>query len=120
MTMQEASERYRIPIRILEEYESWGLCGAVKKGMDAWQYDDTDLERLGTIMTLYDIGFTAEEVETYMRLLLEQEDSGAARLRMLNQKRNAALDEIHFRERQLEQLDYLRHALRKQTEGQKE
>ena len=118
MTMQEASERYMIPIKILKEYESWGLCGAVKKVMGAWQYDDTDLERLSTIMTLHDIGFTSEEVESYMRLLLEQEDSGMARLRMLNQKRSATLDEIHFRERQLERLDYLRHALRKKAGGQ--
>ncbi len=120
MTMQEASKRYMIPIKILKEYESWGLCGAVKKVMGAWQYDDTDLERLSTIMTLHDIGFTTEEVETYMRLLLEQKDSGPARLHMLNQKRSATLDEIHFRERRLERLDYLRHELRKKTAGQKE
>lgn len=31
MTMREASEQYQIPIHILEEYENWGLCGAVKK-----------------------------------------------------------------------------------------
>ena len=63
MTKDEASQRYRIPPHILDEYESWGLCGALKKVMGAWQYDDEDLERLSTIMTLHDIGFTAEEVE---------------------------------------------------------
>ncbi len=31
MTTQEASEHYNIPIKILKEYESWGLCGEVKK-----------------------------------------------------------------------------------------
>ena len=111
--MEEASERYSIPLEILREYESWGLCGAVKKVMGAWQYDDTDLEHLSTIMTLHDIGFSSEEIETYMRLLLERGGSDAERLRMLDRKHNAALDEIHFRERQLEKLDYLRHELRK-------
>ena len=72
MTKQEASERYQIPMHILSEYESWGLCGAVKEVMGVWQYDDTDLERLSTILTLRDLGFTTAEVETYMRLLLEQ------------------------------------------------
>ena len=91
----------------------------MKKVMGDWQYDDADLERLSTIMTVHDIGFAVEEVETYMRLLLEQKDSDMARLRMLNQKRSTTLDEIHFRERQLERLDYLRHELRKKTEGQK-
>ena len=87
MTIQEASERYQIPMHILREYESWGLCGAVKKVMGDWQYDDTDLERLSTIMTLHDIGFTTDEVEAYMRLLLEGEPSGAQRLDCLRHER---------------------------------
>lgn len=70
MTKQEASERYNIPVEILDEYESWGLCGEVKKVMGAWRYDDRDLERLSMIMTLHDSGFTNAEVETYMRLFL--------------------------------------------------
>ena len=111
MTSQEASRLYQIPMEILLEYERWGLCGAVKKVMGAWQYDDTDLERLSTIMTLHDIGFTPEEVERYIRLLLEGTSSDVLRLRMLEQKRSAALDEIHFKERQLQRLDYLRHEI---------
>ena len=114
MTKQEASERYNIPIALLDEYESWGLCGVVKKVMGARQYDDEDLERLSTIMTLHDIGFTAEEVETYMRLLLEQPDSDRQRLRMMEEKRKETLDEIHFHERQLQRLDYLRHEIQKE------
>ena len=31
MTIQEASERYQIPMHILREYERWGLYSAVKK-----------------------------------------------------------------------------------------
>lgn len=119
MTIQEASDRYQIPMNILKEYESWGLCGAVKKVMGAWQYDDEDLERLSLIMTLHDIGFTTEEVETYMRLMLEHTDSERERLRMLNRKRDSALDELHFRERQLQRLDYLRHEIQK-TQARKE
>lgn len=114
MTKDGASQRYRIPPHILDEYESWGLCGALKKVMGAWQYDDEDLERLSTIMTLHDIGFTAEEVENYMRLLLEQPDSDRQRLRMMEEKQKATLDEIHFRERQLQRLDYLRHEIQKE------
>lgn len=119
MTIQEASERYRIPMDILKQYESWGLCGAVKKVMGAWQYDDEDLERLSLIMTLHDIGFTTEEVETYLRLTLQQTGSERKRLQMLDRKREAALDELHFRERQLQRLDYLRHEIQK-TQAKKE
>lgn len=51
MTMKEASVRYGIPVKILEEYESWGLCWAVKKVMGKWQIDAEDLERLSLIIT---------------------------------------------------------------------
>lgn len=113
MTKDEVSNRYNIPVSILQEYESWGLCDAVTKVMGVWQYDDTDLERLSLIMTLHDIGFSRDEVETYMRLLLEGNSTENERLRMLNEKRNNTLDEIHFRERQLERMDYLRHEIKK-------
>ena len=48
-----------------------------------------------------------------MRLLLEGEPSGARRLCMLEERRSAALDEIHFKEHQLQRLDYLRHEIKK-------
>lgn len=112
MTIHEASERYNIPIEVLKEYEAWGLCDTVKKVMGVWQYDDQDLERLSMIMTLHDIGFSNEEVETYIRLLLEGGSTEKERMGMLDRLRNHALDEIHFKERQLERMDYLRHKIR--------
>jgi DNA-binding transcriptional MerR regulator len=117
MNIDEASELYCIPIEILREYESWGLCGTVKKVMGAWQYDDRDLERLSMIMTLHDIGFANDEVETYMRLLLEGESTEAERMRMLNKKRSNTLDKIHFRQKQLDRLDYLRYEIRKASKN---
>ena len=112
MTIDEASERYGIPLEILHEYESWGLCDTVKKVMGAWQYDDEDIERLSMIMTLHDVGFENHEVENYMQLLLEGEVTKEQRMAMLNRRRKSALDEIHFREAQLDRLDYLRHSIR--------
>ena len=116
MTMDEASEHYKIPVSVLKEYESWGLCGAVKKVMGDWQYDDQDLDRLSLVMTLHDIGFSSEETETYMKLLISGKSS--AQLRMLDQSRNVALDEIHFREKQLERMDYLRHEIKTANQSQ--
>ena len=113
MTIQEASEKYNIPIKILREYERWGLCGEVKKVMGSWHYDNSDIERLSTIMTLHDIGFTNDEVEKYMRLLLKGKPTEKERLKMLHDKRLGTLDEIHFKERQLDRLDYLRFEIQK-------
>jgi DNA-binding transcriptional MerR regulator len=58
ITIEEASKKYNIPIHILKEYESWGLCQEVKKVMESWQYDETDLKILSLIMTLYDLDFS--------------------------------------------------------------
>lgn len=115
MTKEEASRRYQIPIEVLDEYESWGLCGSVKQVMGHWQYDDLDLERLSTIMALHDMGFTAAEVETYMRLMLSDQDNSNALMAMLEAKRWATVNEIHLKEKQLERQDYLRHRLRQAT-----
>ncbi len=84
MTKEEASKNYRIPVEILDEYESWGLCGSIKQAMGHWQYDDQDLERLSLIMNI------------------------------LNALRDRKLDEIHLKEKQVERLDYLRYKLRRQ------
>jgi DNA-binding transcriptional MerR regulator len=111
MTIDEASKQYNIPIEVLEEYESWGLCGEVKKVMGAWQYDGQDLERLSMIMTLHDVGFENGEIEEYMKLLLEGESTGKERLHMLNKKRGSTLDELHLRQKQLDRLDYLRYKI---------
>ena len=113
MTINEASERYKIPIKILQEYESWGLCGEVKKVMGSWHYDESDIERLSTIMTLHDIGFTNDEVEKYMCLLLKGKSTEKERLKMLSEKRIGTLEEIHFKEKQLDRLDYLRFEIQK-------
>ena len=111
MTIDEASAHYNIPLDILREYESWGLCDTVKKVMGVWEYDDQDIERLSMIMTLHDIGFTKDEVESYMRLMPQGKSTEAQRLNILNKRRSTTLDEIHFREMQLDRLDYLRHKI---------
>lgn len=38
------------------------------------------------------------------------------RLAILNARRNAMLDEIHFREKQLDRLNYLRYEIQKATQ----
>ncbi len=115
MTINEASERYKIPMKILKEYESWGLCGEVKKVMGSWHYDQTDIERLSLIMTLHDVGFTNEEVEHYMRLTLAGEETSQERIAMLRRKRNGTLDEIHFKQKQLDRLDYLQYEIAREN-----
>ena len=80
--------------------------------MDEWRYDNQDLEYLSMIRALHEMGFTSLEVETYMKLLLAGASTKWERMKMLNEKRSQALDEIHLKERQLERMDYLRNDIR--------
>ena len=113
MTIDEASEKYNIPIKILKEYESWGLCQEVKKVMGSWHYDDSDIERLSIIMTLHDIEFSNEEIEKYMHLLMKGSLGEQERIDMINKKRNGILNEVHFKEKQIARLDYLKYEINK-------
>lgn len=103
MTMQEVSRRYNIPLSVLRDYERWGRCGHEKQG----EYDQTDLERLGLIMTLYDVGFTEGEVACY----LSEGTSVERQTQLLLQRREWLLEELHLRQTQLDRLDYLRFTL---------
>ena len=120
MTIKEASERYCIPIKILEEYESMELCGTVKRVMGAWQYDDQDIERLSMIMTLHDIGFSKEDIDEYMQLMLSGKNDEEC-IAMLNKRRKLMLDKIHVMEKQIDNIDYLRHEIQraKETGGER-
>ena len=117
MDISETSKRYKIPIEVLKEYESWSICGDIKKVMGSWQYDDSDLEKLSVIMTLHDIGFNNDEIEQYMRLYVEGPNTASKRMMILNAKRGTALDEIHFKQKQLDRLDYLRYKLKRINES---
>ena len=111
MTIEEVSERYQVPINILKMYENWGLCGAVKTVIGERQYDHEDIERLSMIMTLQDVGLTSVEAETYMRLFIAERDTEAERMQMLEKIRTQTVDELHFKQKQLYQLDYLRYKI---------
>ena len=119
MTIQEVSERYLIPMHILRDYERWGLGGPGKWAADGRQYDDSDLERLSTLVTLRHIGFSPEEAKEYMGLLVEGAGTAPRRLGLLEEKRAAILEGIHREERRLQRLDELRHQLRKKTQTAK-
>lgn len=111
MTIKEVSEKYNIPIEVLKEYEMWNLCKKSKKSDGEWEYNDDDLEIISIIMTLWNIGFNNDEIKKYMELQLAGDDTESVRLRLLKQKRNVLLDEIHSNEKCIEDIDYLRFKL---------
>lgn len=114
MNREDVKKHFNIPPEILEEYHEMGLCKEVKKVMGTWQYDDSDVERLGLIMTLHDVGLTNDEVAYFMQLETKGSKTEAERRKILDEKRASRLDEIHFKEKQLDCLDYLRQKINEQ------
>lgn len=47
MTIDEVGTCYKIPLDILQEYESWGLCGAVNKALPGGQYRHDTVQCVG-------------------------------------------------------------------------
>lgn len=112
MTRSEVRTKYNIPADILVKYEEWNLRNIDNAGSDEWYYDYKDIELISLIMTLYNIGFSDEEVGKYMRLYEKNDKSKSERLCMLNNKRHDLLEEIHDKENKLEDIDYLRFELK--------
>ena len=112
MTRSEVRTKYNIPADILVKYEEWNLRNIYNAGSDEWYYDYKDIELISIIMTLYNIGFSDEEVGKYMRLYEKNDKSKSERLCMLNNKRHDLLEEIHDKENKLEDVDYLRFELK--------
>ena len=121
MTITEVSEKYKIPIALLQRYatEKTEATGTDKKQRqaDSYRFTENDIEQLSVRMTLQDIGFAEEEIEAYLRLRKDNENSAAACLIMLNKLRSRTLDMIHGKEKALERIDYLRYELQTQTKG---
>lgn len=97
MTKQEVSEKYNIPMEMLDKYEKNNKTG---------EYNDTDLDKLSILMTLREAGFSDADAEKYIKL------SKKERMDILKKCRSNMLDEIHHKEKQLENIDYLKYRIR--------
>ena len=121
MTITEVSEKYKIPLALLQRYavEKTGAEGTDEKRRqaDLYRFTDSDIEQLSVRMTLQDIGFAEEEIAAYLRLRQDGENSAEACLNMLNKLRSRTLDMIHGKEKALERIDYLRYELQTKKKG---
>ena len=121
MTTTEVSEKYKIPLALLQRYavEKTGAEGTDEKRRqaDLYRFTDSDIEQLSVRMTLQEIGFAEEEIAAYLRLRQDGENSAEACLNMLNKLRSRTLDTIHGKEKALERIDYLRYELQTKKKG---
>ena len=105
MERQEICARYNIPVQIFRIYER--ICPEEKT-----RYNDSDIERLGMIMTLCDAGFSEAEIERYMNFCKNGKSEPEKCISMLENKRRGTLEKIHHMERQIENIDCLKYKLK--------
>lgn len=110
MKKRKAAEAFNVPDCLMESYEKCRCCQCTGQS----EYSQEDIEHLSLMMSLQEIGFSEEEILTYINL----SENGGSReqVTMLDRKRKELLKDIHLREKQLDCLDYLRHQLKKEEE----
>lgn len=111
MTASEIKKTYGISEDVLNTYEIQvkEKISDIKTGEDG--YSDQELEKISMVITLQEIGFHEQEIGEFFRLAEKGTITKDARRRMLLKQRNRILDEIHRKEKILEELDYIRYGL---------
>ena len=109
MTFDEIIRYYNIPDKAIQEYKNCGFCRIKVEN----KCNDSDLEKLKLILLLQDSGFDVKEIEDYIKIQTIDEKGDIKKMKLLNEKRNQMLEKIHIYEKQLGNLDYIRHEIRK-------
>lgn len=108
MTIDELSERYNIEVGKLKYFAENHLIETEQS------YNGEDEKRLSVMCTLYETGLNAGEIKQF--LLFGSENNRAEQIRLLNMHRSDLLEDIHARQKSLDQLDYMLYKLKNSKE----
>ena len=126
MTLEEASKRFGVDLDKLKNYEKNGLLTPIEiLSSGEKQYTEEEVRKIGVIGSLLKAVF-AYDIEDYtgsrgmyedIRQYLSQSNSGTENteeiLRILRQHRYNLLENIHEKQRLLDEIDYLIDDMRK-------
>lgn len=112
MTTSEIRRLYGIPETALKIYEEQVREIFSNKITEENEYSDQELEKISMVMTLQRFGFDDQEIGAFFGLAKKGQRTKQARLQMLQRRRNHILEEIHQKEKILDELDYIRYELK--------
>jgi DNA-binding transcriptional MerR regulator len=104
MTMLELSERYEVDIGKLQYFVRNHLIE------EKAEYSGEELQQLGNICMLHEAGMDTDEIKNLLSLNRECDQKEI--IRILSKHRSAVLDEIHKRQKYLDQIDYMIYKLK--------
>ncbi len=107
MTIEGASERFGVPLEKLRLYEKQGLFDCHRQPEGNIDYTDELMDYIGIINVLTEAGAEAETLRSFMRKLMQSEISKEEKIRYLRTQRAKLLENIHSKQKSLDQLDYI-------------
>lgn len=107
MTINELSKHYNIEIKKLKFFEKNNFI----KIKD--EFNDDDLKRLSSLCILYDIGLDLETIKKLLSFNLNNKVT--EQINLLISYRNNLLDEIHRKQKSLDNLDYIIYEIKNKT-----
>ena len=118
MTLQEASSRFHIEMKVLRFYVENGLLIGRETDNGKMDYREADLQRAAQLRFLLTAGMEPDAVKQLVALMDAKTDTGAEQIRLLRKCRYRLLDEIHEKQQFLDQVDYLIREIRdRKTKG---
>lgn len=114
MTLEEASERFRIGIEKLNDYAENGLIVHEALVNAVPDYTEDELRKVGVIHALLTAGMDVNTLRKYLQLRRQKGQSKDEQIRLLRKQRCELLEEIHSKQQCLDELDYMIDATRKE------
>lgn len=107
MTINELSLCYKIDIEKLKKFEDNGLITSLD------EFDENGLKRLCKMCTLYDSGLSMEEIKLFLKF--SKGNNKAEQVKILSAKRQKILDDIHKKQKSLDNIDYFIYEIKNKT-----
>lgn len=107
MTKEQASEHFGIALNKLQLYESRGLFDCHKQVDGRINYSEELMDYVGMINVLVEAGAEMETLREFMQKLMLSTITKQEKLRYLRKQRKKLLENIHSKQKLLDQLDYI-------------
>lgn len=115
MTLHEASERFCINLEKLKYYEENGLLEWKNTVDGVPDYTEQELRKTGLIHSLRKAGLDLPAIKKYLLLVDDGTGHKEEKIRILRKQRCHLLEEIHSKQRSLDELDYMICEIRKEA-----
>lgn len=107
VAINEISKQLQISADKLREYEANGLLGSTMYTEESSGHSEQFIQRICLIDFLLRSGMTTDRLKSYLRLLDKKTESRDEQIRILRKQRCCLLEEIHYKQQILDELDYM-------------